>query len=268
MKATIQLTRLAIALLTLQVSSAIAQTTAAAASAGGAEGAVLKYSAVNAGKDFSGTRLSYPVRVYAQVHNEDKWVCIPATFPLRGLGMLTNVGVPVKLRAVKSDDVIFSKFDNCTVPDKTNLDIKDAVGLPLIVTTEVNNTYRISSNGLTYGVLVVPFKYHLRGSRDFNGGGSIGPYAGYKTENSNWAAGLEIVGFAGLGTVAAAREKDGQADTETLAAFSAGVALIGRVKGDFQIGVVAGQDRVSKSSNYKDNGKWWLAVTFGFPFSQ
>ena len=61
--------------------------------------------------------------------------------------------------------------------------------------------YPINRSGLSYGALMVPFKYHVTGSRRFQGSGSVGPYAGYKMESSKLGASLEILGFLGLSSV-------------------------------------------------------------------
>lgn len=257
--------------------AAVRAETAAKDAAASAKEAGYSFSSASASQEFSGVRLSYPVRVLAKVAGTDQWVCIPAKFPLRGLSSLTDKGLIVKLRPDTKADfskIVPTEFDLCDgspapapASPKNTIPLESALGLPLQVPKETAANYMPTSNGLTYGILVVPFKYHLRGSKDFKGAGSVGPYAGYKTQSSNWAAGVEFVGFAGLGMVESSIEKDGKPATETLTAFSYGVAAIGRIHDKFQIGLVAGQDRVGKSSNYKDNGKWWLAVSIGYPFS-
>ncbi|RSZ59865.1 hypothetical protein HF313_14145 [Massilia atriviolacea] len=234
---------------------------------------VKTYSVVQSDQNLAGTRLSYPVRVYAKINETNKTVCIPAGFPLRGLGLVTDQGAPVKLRALNQerfdkDAALYKLCDDDELKDgETMTPLKDAIGAPLIIEQRTNAMYTATSNGLTYGALFVPFKYQLGGSKDFKGAVSVGPYAGYKLESANWAAGLEMVGFAGLGMVKGERIKDGKPITEEIAAFSYGGALIGRIKRDIQIGLVLGQDRASKSSQYKDQGKWWLALSIGFPFS-
>lgn len=127
--------------------------------------------------------------------------------------------------------------------------------------------YPINRSGHSYGALMVPFKYHVTGSRRFQGSGSVGPYAGYKMESGKWGASLELVGFLGLSSVQVDRVQDGKPIKEDLSAFSYGVGAIGRIRENFQVGVVLGADRVSKESMYPDNGKAWIAVTIGYAFS-
>ena len=231
------------------------------------------YTYANSSGDFSGVRMAYPVQVYATVLDTSETVCIPANFPLRGLGLLTANGLHVKLRPESPADPVFdpNDFRDCDSDLPSKIDklrpIKSVIGKPLLVKQTDNTLYTPRSNGLTYGMLIVPFKYYVNGSRDFKGAGTIGPYAGWKLQSSRLAAGLELVGFAGLSAVSAEKIVDGKPTSETLAAFGYGVAAIGRIRNNFQVGVVLGQDRVGKSSQYKDNGKWWLALSIGFPFS-
>lgn len=220
---------------------------------------------VTTSSDFSGSRLSYPVQIIATVYDSKGTVCLPANIELRGLGLLTSAGVPVKLRATKASDIDPEKYPLCD--SGQSIKLADAIGRALIIDEKTTKIFTPRSNGLTYGVLVVPFKYYVNGSRDFKGAGTVGPYAGWKTQSSGLAAGVEFVGFAGLGAVTSEKIIDGKTESESLAAFSYGFAAIGRIRNNFQIGVVAGQDRVGKSSQYKDNGKWWIALSVGYPFS-
>lgn len=232
----------------------------------------------------SGIRLNYPVRLYLTIVGTAEKVCVPAEFPLRGLGV-ENKKVLVKLRPKTKDDFpqneskqfvikngvgLETKYDSCdedTVGGIKVVPLYSVIGKPLEVAQSDSEKYFVNSNGLTYGALVVPFKYHLGGSKDFKGSGTVGPYVGYKTQSSNWAAGVEFIGFAGLGSVQSERTEDGKQVKESLAAFSYGFGAIGRIRDKFQIGVVLGQDRVGKSSVYADNGKWWMALSVGYAFA-
>lgn len=222
--------------------------------------------------DFSGVRLSYPVRVVALVDGTNQSVCIPAGFELRGLGLLTSAGLPVKLRATKVSEINQDSIAPCNNAKALNgtelVSLTSVIGQVLIIDEKITKVYTPRSNGLTYGGLVVPFKYYVNGSRDFKGAGSIGPYAGWKSYYPNLDAGIEFVGFAGLGVVKAENTVDGKTQSDNLAAFSFGLGAIGRIHDDFQIGLIIGQDKVGKSSQYKDDGKWWIALSVGYPFSK
>ncbi len=216
--------------------------------------------------NFQGDKLSFPVNITGKVKGSDKDVCIPAATPLRGMGLKppnadkdNYEGVWVRLGNV------FGAPKDCTDPDGKAL-VPDNTAI-LIAKADFEAT-RPGRYGLTYGGLVVPFKYHVNGSKEFRGGSTVAPYLGYRFDSNSGGYGAKLVGFIGASTVAVAQNVDGEERTQSLAGFSYGVAVIGQIKGDFQMGLAAGVDRVSKSANYVDNGKWWVAVSLGFNFAQ
>jgi hypothetical protein len=119
----------------------------------------------------------------------------------------------------------------------------------------------LARTGMTYGALVVPYKYHLTGQRDFTGGASLGGYLGYRLETTKY------VGFT-LTPVAFLGGSNISVGAQNLAGLSYGLGLIGTFKGTFQAGAVIGWDQVGKSAGYQYNGKPWLAVEIGYSFAQ
>jgi len=228
------------------------------------------FSAAKSSEDYTGKRISYPVDVMATLNGDDaKKICIPAYTPLRGLSKSTAAGLLVTSRDESALSKLFGKKHpnkECDEPTQGQeyigherqvlvIDKKDVDRLPADV------------SGLSYGLLVVPFKYHIKGSKDFKGSGSIGPYAGYKTESSAWGASVEFVGFGGLSSVPVEDVVDGKSKTTDVSAFSYGAGVIGRIRDNFQLGVIIGADRVGKNVNYPDNGKAWIAISVGYAFS-
>ena len=221
--------------------------------------------------DYIGERIAFPVDIEAQIHGTTQKVCLPAHTKLRGLGKSDNNGLLVQLRKD-----FFSKWTTepgnrqCApvlASGETAVALDQARDKALQIDAPTLAAYPINRSGLSYGALMVPFKYHVTGSRRFQGSGSVGPYAGYKMESGNWGASLEIVGFLGLSSVQVDRVQDGKPIKEDLSAFSYGIGAIGRIRENFQVGLVLGADRVSKESMYPDNGKAWIAVTIGYAFS-
>lgn len=121
--------------------------------------------------------------------------------------------------------------------------------------------------GLTYGTLLVPYKYHFSGS-DFGSGASVGGYLGYRWDRSGVIGiALHPVVFVGAATIPVSQVTNGQVKTENMAGISYGIGLLGSVKDEFQLGIIIGSDRVNKSADYRYNGKAWLAISLGFEFS-
>lgn len=234
----------------------------------------LAQDAKNSENNFFGDRISFPVNVRGQLYDGGKAegqqlgdaVCIPAGTALR----VGGDSVKVKSGGVeKSGRIVYlsafrDRLPQCDAPPaagpkylaKERIFLEDA---------EFRNV-GIDRFGYTYGGLVVPFKYHVSGSKEFRAGSSIGPYVGYRFDRNTIGLGMKAIAFAALSTVAVEQTVDGQPKTQSLSGLSYGVGLIGQVKGDFQMGIVVGWDRVSRSANYADNGKAWVAVTAGFDF--
>lgn len=122
--------------------------------------------------------------------------------------------------------------------------------------------------GATYGTLLIPFKYQLKGDKSFSGRSSLGGYFGYRADRTP-ITGLsgQFVVFLGGTALPVVSTVDGKAETQEIAGLTYGVGILGRVKQNFQLGFVLGADRASKSSSYVNNGKPWVAVSLGFAFS-
>lgn len=217
--------------------------------------------AQNDEKNYIGDRLSFPFNVSGKYLNEDGTeggdVCIPAKTTLRGMGKEDGKGLVVQLANV------FGKPVDCK-DEKTTVDGKR----PILISKTVMDRMTPSRYGLTYGALVVPFKYQLNGDKEFKGGSSVAPYLGYRFDPNYLGVGVKLIGFLGGGTISVEQTVDGTRKTQNLAGVSYGIGLIGQVKNDFQLGVVLGYDRVSKSAGYPDNGKPWLAISIGMSFSE
>jgi hypothetical protein len=137
-----------------------------------------------------------------------------------------------------------------------------------IAESELNQS-GVERFGYTYGALVIPYKYHIEGSNSFEGNSTVGPYFGFRYEKKNHGVAVKPIIFLGAAVIKVNKtDADGNNDDDNVAGLSYGLGLIAEFKSEFQIGVVAGQDRVSNGSDYEDNGKWWIAGALGFSFGQ
>lgn len=218
-------------------------------------------------ENYQGDRLSFPVRIegeYKPFDSDDyKKVCIPAGTTLRGLGKTDDgsyVNVRLRKPYISFKDEVSVECDGKaeTIPDDVAIRINKSDLHDLVP----------DRFGLTYGALVVPFKYHFGGSKSFEGNSTVGPFLGYRFDKSGYGFGVKAIAFVGGAAIRVNRnDENGGDNDETLAGFSYGVGLLGTVKSEFQLGVVVGQDRVSDGSDYEDNGEWWGAVALGFSFA-
>jgi len=210
----------------------------------------------NDDKNFEGDRISFPFNINVKDGNNNTY-CIPAGSTLLGMGPISTDGTLTVLNKKKI-------IEDCS---KEKKEVSTIVAL--IIDKDTMDKYKPNRFGLTYGTLVVPFKYHLYGSKEFNGDCAVGPYLGYRFDkNGWWGLDFKLVGFAGASAVKVNQTVNGNETTQTLAAFSYGGGVIFEVKHEFQMGIIAGWDQVSDSAKYEDNGKLWVAVGLGYSFSK
>lgn len=212
--------------------------------------------AQNDKNNYDGDRLTFSVNVKAKFGNHS--TCIPKGTELRGFPPTTDGSLNVRVEKLNKDAPACGGDTNVNATENIVLNIPKE---------EIDKTPP-NRFGLCYGALVVPYKYHFTGSKDFNGNSSVGPYMGYRFDKESFGVSAEFVGFIGVSNISVTQSVNGQNTTQSLAGFSYGLGIIGNVKNSFQLGVVFGADRVSGSANYKDNGKIWGAIELGYSFAQ
>jgi hypothetical protein len=212
--------------------------------------------------NFEGDRVSFAVAVKATIIKFDgalgQPVCLPPGTQIWGIGTSTQSGQEGTLFRTKKD-VTSCDTPSVQIPNSSKL---------LIQSKDINPPTP-NRSGLTYGILAVPFKFHLSGEKDFTGSATVGPYLGYRADpEGSLGFGIAVVGFLGAANIAVSEPGSGSTSPQNLAGFSYGVGLIGTVKGNFQLGGVLGFDRVSANANYQYNGHPWVAVELGYSFLQ
>jgi hypothetical protein len=183
--------------------------------------------------------------------------CVPAYSTLRGIGTL-KIGTETRPAFVVTN---VSKSAGC------NTGIVNENDVVVLNQADIDSTPP-DRYGLTYGALLVPYKYHLGGSKTFTGNTSVGGYVGFRQDRTGvMGIALEYIAFLGASAVPVAQNTNGQSTTQNLSGVSYGLGIIGNVKGAFHMGVVVGADRVNPNAGYVDNGKPWVAVELGYSFS-
>lgn len=260
---------------------------------------------VNDSNNYQGDLLTFPVNVVARFGDATSAVvCIPAKTALRGVSTATDGSLNVRIdpnqargfwprfwRAVafweSHDDRVtslrfsnpapgFSSYTSCVQESidgligrkgtpLQNVILNNAV---LNVPKSVVDQSKPNRFGLSYGGLLVPFKYHFTGSQQFNTNTTIAPYLGYRLDRESLGRSIEFIAFVGAAPISVSGNSNGQTTNQTLAGFSYGGGIIGKLKDAFQWGVVVGVDRVSGGATYEDNGKPWVALELGYSFSQ
>lgn len=207
-------------------------------------------------------RLDMTKRVAAPEGYETSEACVPKNTELKGRGAVRGVDKSEKSMAVflVKDTPAEEDAGRC---DKSRL-VKEG-DLVLIDAGEIEEIPPHRS-GLTYGTLMVPYKYQFRGDRSVSGGATLGGYLGYRWANSYFET--KLIAFAGASNVTAQLAgADGQVGPRNLTAISYGIGALGLVKNSFELGLVLGVDKTSRNSGYVNSNKPWLAVSLGFDFS-
>lgn len=119
-------------------------------------------------------------------------------------------------------------------------------------------------SGITFGALIVPFKFYLGGDKKITSSSTIAPYIGFRGP-APFGLTFTPVFSAGLGLVPV---NDGSGQTETKSAFSSAVGLVltSTKNQRFNAGVLVGRDFLSKADEKSDPNlkKTWLSLYVGY----
>lgn len=215
-------------------------------------------------ENYIGDKVRYPTAIFAKGialgSDEVKNVCIEPNIDLRGLGKV-NIKMGTQLVEHKAFVVMDPAPTKVTVCKAEEQPAENSI---VALDPAMLKSVPPKRSGLTFGTLVVPYKYHLKGDQSLGGGATLGGYLGWRYQA--WGYDLQAVGFAGATKVDVPGLKDGKATTDSVAGLSYGIGLLGTVKNEFKLGLVAGQDRVNRSVNYVNNGKTWFSVSIGYDF--
>ena len=185
-------------------------------------------------------------------------VCVPRGSKLRGGDSVSTDGGSLSLVTVET---LGTDAQSCGSEKKAE------EGQLLAADPEALGSALVSRRGWTYGTLIVPYKYQIKGDRSLSGGATLGGYFGWR--QTAWGTGLQYVVFGGATKVDVPKtDAQGAVTTESLAGLSYGVGILGTLKNDFKLGLVVGTDRVSKSAGYVNNGKPWISLSLGVDFTQ
>ena len=209
--------------------------------------------------NFVGDRISFPVKTEGKY--KDGKCLLPRT---PGDGILDTDSY----KAISLSDKVLKIYSTKDIECLGDQDDSDGTlkTIPAYESIDVDYTGLSSINryGFAYGALIVPYKYYWN-SEEFKGSTSIGPYMGYRFDPmGSIGIGAKFVIFAGITNI---EIQNSSGSTSNVTGFSYGGGLLGNIKNTFQFGLIAGADRVSKSDDFDNNGKLWVAFAIGFDFS-
>lgn len=213
---------------------------------------------VNDDINYFGDKVSFSVHTDADIPGINNPCKLPAGETFRALGLNEDKDIILytnteNIKCVKMDDKGIIQNTDIIIPQK------------MAFVVNKKDTKAMTRYGLTYGALLVPYKYYAD-SETFEAASSVGPYMGYRFDsNSNWfGLGGKLVGFLGATTVDVPKDSGGSSN---VTGVSYGIGFIGIIKDEFQFGLTIGADKVSKSENFDNDGKTWIALAIGYNFT-
>ncbi|WP_428381126.1 hypothetical protein [Nevskia ramosa] len=135
------------------------------------------------------------------------------------------------------------------------------IGIEQIAVTPVSRT------GVTFGALVVPFKFYLGSDTALKTAPTVAPYVGYICGDGlgvTYTAALN----GGLGVIPVNNSEDNSTTTEAVFSTSVGLLMTSEKNRDWSSGILIGKDWVGDSVKERDPvlNKLWLSLFIGFGF--
>jgi hypothetical protein len=151
-------------------------------------------------------------------------------------------------------------------------DIKNPIVLNKQYTIERNTflRYDCGHSGVTFGGLVVPFKFYLSGDNKIAASSTVAPYIGYS--NYSTVPGLIVTPIfsAGLGLVSVANPTSNATETKPAFSTALGFKVTSIKNQNFNAGILVGKDFLSKADRDNDPvvSKLWLSFYVGYTIGE
>jgi hypothetical protein len=127
-------------------------------------------------------------------------------------------------------------------------------------------TYDFKRSGVTFGALVIPFKFRLGGDRAVTASSTVAPYLGFTSRYLQFfGLTLNPVATAGVAFVPVTNPATGKAETRPGFSLGGGLVLKSSKNDQFSAGLIVGRDVLSKSDRDLDPNvsKAWLSFYLG-----
>lgn len=141
-----------------------------------------------------------------------------------------------------------------------------AEGSTYVIVNTLYSKIQAKTTGISYGALIVPFKFRLGSDKKLISSSTVAPYIGVRWVNfQGWGFELMPVVAAGLGLVPVASADSKTTETKSAFSTSIGLTLTSAKDSKFSAGVLFGKDFVSKADRINDPGaiKPWLSLWLG-----
>jgi len=121
-------------------------------------------------------------------------------------------------------------------------------------------------SGVTFGGLVIPFKFRLGGDKAVTSSSTVAPYLGFTSRYLQFfGVSLNPVVTAGVGFVPVVNPATGTAETKSSFSFGGGFVMTSSKNEQFSAGLIIGRDVLSSSDRALDPNvdKPWLSFYLG-----
>ena len=121
-------------------------------------------------------------------------------------------------------------------------------------------------SGVSFGALVVPFKFRLGKSKELVSSSTVAPFLGFRTAWLTFGLTFTPVIAAGLSVVPVADSTSGATESKSAYTFAAGFRLTSTKNDQFNAGLLFGHDFLNKSDRQQDPSvaKPWLSFYLGY----
>jgi hypothetical protein len=120
-------------------------------------------------------------------------------------------------------------------------------------------------SGVTFGALVVPFKFYVSGDRTITTSSTIAPYIGFRLPQS-FSLTVTPIASVGLGLVPVTDASSGETETKSALSAAFGFAVKSSKNDAFNAGFLVGRDFLSKADEKADPNlrKAWFSLYVGY----
>ncbi len=125
--------------------------------------------------------------------------------------------------------------------------------------------YDVRRSGVTFGALVVPFKFRLGNSKEFASSSTVAPYIGFKSD-LNFGLSFTPILSAGIGMVPIADAANNTTTTKAAFSTAVGLVLTSSKNDSFNAGLLFGKDFLNKADRAADPSvsKPWISFYIGY----
>ena len=120
--------------------------------------------------------------------------------------------------------------------------------------------------GVTFGALVVPFKFRLGSAKELVSSATIAPFVGFRTGYVPFGVELTPVVAAGLSVVPVTNTSTSSTESKAAYTFAAGFRATSAKNEQFNAGLLFGRDFLNKSDRLNDPNvtKPWISFYLGY----